>query len=96
MAIVPIKVMKFISTKNKRDYFRGAINMLSLIFSIRFWCKRDDRNRAIAAIVVSGLAPLISLCRFGLYGLADVAILVANIIIYLKSRENNNGNDYYY
>ncbi len=70
--------------------------MLSLIFSIRFWCKRDDRNRAIAAIVVSGLASLISLCRFGLYGLADVAILVANIIIYLKSRENNNGNDYYY
>ena len=93
MAIVLIKVL----TKNTRDYFRGAINMLSLIFSIRFWSKTEDRKRGIAAIVVSGLAALLSVCLYGLIGLIDVGILAANIIVYLKTGENNNSNnDFYY
>ena len=66
--------------------------MLSLIFSIRFWSKAEDRNRGIAAIVVSAIASILSLARFGVWGLVDVAILAANIIIFLKTRQK----DYYY
>ena len=52
--------------------------MLSLIFSIRFWRKTEDRNRGIAAIVVSGIAALLSVILYGLIGLVDVAILAAS------------------
>ncbi len=62
----------------------GDIKMLSLIFSIRFWRKTEDRNRGIAAIVVSGIAALLSVILYGLIGLVDVAILAANVIIFLK------------
>lgn len=58
--------------------------MLSLIFSIRFWSKTHDRNRGIAAMVVSGLAALLSIIMYGLVGLIDVAILAVNVIIFMK------------
>jgi hypothetical protein len=63
--------------------------MISLILSIRFWTKTEDRQRGIAAIVVSGIAALLSICLYGLIGLVDVGILIANIIVYLNTRPND-------
>ena len=58
--------------------------MLTLIFSILFWCTPENKEFGRAAIIFSMIGFFVDLVLTGLLAVVDLAILGINYSIYTK------------
>lgn len=58
--------------------------MLTLIFSILWWCLSDKRWLGITALVLSGIGVVFDGLSYGPLAVIDIAVFVINLILFIQ------------
>ena len=62
--------------------------MVSLILSIIFWCKPQNKKLGIAALAFSSLGFIVDLFLVGWLAVIDLGIVAADAIVLYKNKDN--------
>ena len=62
--------------------------MVSLILSIIFWCKPNNKKLGIAALIMTIIGFIVDLFLVGWLAVIDLAMVAVNAIVLYKNKDN--------